>query len=105
MSPFNPAAILVETHPASLLHGAVGVAVQAGENGARRHHFIGLVPAVSVAEARCIALTFPVEDGIQPGNNTVNNELICLELLHQMQHQRILTVNGNVKIMNDMSQQ
>lgn len=75
-SPFNAAATLVETHPASLLHGAVGVAVQAGENGSGWHHFNGLVPAVSVAETRRVALTFPIQDGIQPGNNTGNNGLM-----------------------------
>lgn len=56
-----------ETHPPSLLHRAVGVAIQAGENGAGRHHFAGLVPAVSVAEPSSIALTFPIQDGIQSG--------------------------------------
>lgn len=78
------------------------MAVQAGENGARRHHFIGLIPAVSVAEARGIALTFPIQDGIQPGNNTVNNELMNrLELLHQTHHHHMLTADANVKMMND----
>lgn len=55
-----------EAYPSSLLHGAVGVAVQAGENGTGWHHFAGLVPAVSVAEPSGVALTFLIQDGIQP---------------------------------------
>lgn len=56
----------LETHPASLLHRAIGVTVETGENGARWHCLTGLIPTVSVAESRRIALTFLVEDEIQP---------------------------------------
>lgn len=55
------------SYPASLLLGAVGVAVQAGEDGARRHQLAGLVPAVSVAESGGIALTLLVQDRVQSG--------------------------------------
>lgn len=55
------------THPPALLHRAVGVAVQAGENGAGRHHFVGLVPAVGVAEPAGVALALLIQDGVQPG--------------------------------------
>lgn len=57
----------VPTHPPALLHRAVGVAVQAGENGAGWHHFVGLVPAVSVTQPGGVALTFLIQDGVQPG--------------------------------------
>lgn len=56
-----------QTHPPALVHRAVGVAVQAGENGAGRHHFVGLVPAVSVAEPASVTLAFLIQDGVQPG--------------------------------------
>lgn len=56
---------LVQSYPASLLLGAVGVAVQAGEDGARWHQFAGLVPAVSVTESSGVALTLLVQDGVQ----------------------------------------
>ncbi len=59
-----------QTHPPSLLHRAVGVAVQAGENGAGRHHFAGLVPGMSEAEPGSITLTFLIQDGIQPGTQS-----------------------------------
>ena len=53
------------SYPSALLHRAVGVAVQAGEDGAGRHHLAGLVPAVRVAQARGVALALPVQDGVQ----------------------------------------
>lgn len=56
-----------ETHPPSLLHRAIGMAIQAGENGAGRHHLAGLVPAVSMAESGRVTLTFFIQDRIQPG--------------------------------------
>ena len=43
------------------------MAVEAGEDGARRHQLAGLVPAVGVAEAGGVALTLLVQDGVQPG--------------------------------------
>lgn len=43
------------------------MAVEAGENCAGRHHFAGLVPAVSVAEPGSISLTFLIQNGVQPG--------------------------------------
>lgn len=55
-----------ETHPSSLLHGAISVAIQTGENGTSRHHLISLVPAMSVAESRRITLTFLIQDWVQP---------------------------------------
>lgn len=55
------------SYPAALLLGAVGVAIQAGENGARGHQLAGLVPAVSVAQPSGVALALPVQDGVQPG--------------------------------------
>lgn len=51
------------------------MAVQAGENGAGRHHFAGLVPAVSVAESGSVALTFLIQDGIQPGQQHTEKKL------------------------------
>lgn len=56
----------VDAYPSSLLFGAVGVSIQTGEHGARRHEFTGLVPAVGVAKARSISLALAVEDGVQP---------------------------------------
>jgi len=64
------------SHPAALVHGAVGVAVEAGEDGAGRHHLAGLVPAVSVAEPGGVALTLLVEDGIQPGTRNRATPLV-----------------------------
>lgn len=58
------------THPPALLNRAVGVAVEAGEDGARRYDvLVGLVPALSVTQPRSVALALPVEDGIQPGGD------------------------------------
>lgn len=54
-------------YPASLLLGAVGVAVEAGEDGARRHQLTGLVPAVGVAEPGGVTLTLLIQDGVQSG--------------------------------------
>lgn len=42
------------------------MAVQAGENGTGWHHFTGLIPTMGVAQPRGIALTFLIQDGIQP---------------------------------------
>lgn len=42
------------------------MAVQARENGAGRHHFTGLVPAMGVAQPGGVALTFLVQDRVQP---------------------------------------
>lgn len=42
------------------------MAVQAGENGTGWHHFTGLIPTMGVAQPRSIALTFLIQDGIQP---------------------------------------
>lgn len=57
----------MSSYPPSLLLGAVGVAVQAGEDGARRHQLAGLVPAVCVAQSSGVALTLLIQDGVQPG--------------------------------------
>lgn len=57
-------------YPASLLLSAVGVAVQAGEDGARRHQLAGLVPAVCVAQPGSVALTLLVQDRVQSANQT-----------------------------------
>lgn len=58
---------VASSYPPSLLLGAVGVAVQAGEDGARRHQLAGLVPAVCVAEPSGVALTLLIQDGVQSG--------------------------------------
>lgn len=66
--PAPPVELLSECvcwYPAALLLAAVGVAVQAGEDGARRHQLAGLVPAVRVAEPGGVALTLPVQHGVQ----------------------------------------
>lgn len=55
------------SYPASLFLGAVGVAVEAGEDGARRHQLAGLVPAVCVAQSSGVALTLLIQDGVQSG--------------------------------------
>lgn len=57
------------THPAALLHGAVSMAVEAGEDGTGGHHLTGLVPAMGVAQAGGVALTLPVQDRVQPGGS------------------------------------
>ena len=54
------------SHPSALFLGAVGVAVEAGEDGAGGHQLAGLVPAARVAEAGRVPLTFHVQDGVQP---------------------------------------
>lgn len=58
---------VTSSYPAALLLGAVGVAVQAGEDRARRHQLAGLVPAVCVTQSGGVALTLLVQDGVQPG--------------------------------------
>lgn len=57
--------LLASSYPATLLLGAVGVAVQAGEDGARRHQLTGFVPAVGVAEPGGVALTLLVQHGVK----------------------------------------
>ena len=54
------------SYPSALLLGAVGVAVEAGEHGARGHHLAGLVPAVGVAQAGGVTLALLIQDGVQP---------------------------------------
>lgn len=57
-------------YPPSLLLGAVGVTVQAGEDSARRHQLAGLVPAVCVAQPSSVALTLLIQDRVQSANQT-----------------------------------
>ena len=56
-------------HPSALLLRSVGVAVEAGEDGAGGHQLAGVVPAASVAEARRIPLALHVQDGVQSDTN------------------------------------
>lgn len=53
------------SYPTSLLLCAVGVAVQAGEDGAWWHQLTGLVPATGVAQPSGVILTLLIQDGVQ----------------------------------------
>lgn len=65
------------THPPALLHRAVGMAVEAGEDGARRYGIlVSLVPALSVTKPSGVALALPVEDGIQPEGDREGRNLL-----------------------------
>ena len=57
------------SHPSALLLGAVGVAVEAGEDGAGGHQLAGLVPAARVAQASRIPLALQIQDGVQSDKN------------------------------------
>lgn len=69
-----------ETHPSSLLHRTVSVAIQTGENGTSRHHLISVIPAMSVAESRRITLTFLIEDWVQPDEQHSDHVLLLPHL-------------------------
>lgn len=55
----------VSPYPSALLLCAIGMAIEAGEDGAQGHGLAGLVPAMGVAESGCVALALLVQDGVQ----------------------------------------